>query len=152
MPRLLEVHKDGPSSAFLYLSMEDDADTLYSSLMESLVFELADRTRSLQMIEDEIPSIMRVSGGPSENRFYNQLKSDLFGKEVEIPQNKEATVLGAALLGGVGGGVYRDYEEAHVNVYRIKEVFTPEKNSYLLKKFQKYRTLKKDYDGFLLNY
>ncbi len=152
MPRLLEVHEDRPSSAFLYVSMDDDMDTLYSSLVESLVFELVDRTRFLQIMEDEIPSIMRVSGGPSENNLYNQLKSDLFEKNVEIPQNKEATLLGAALLGGIGGNIYRNYEEAHMGVYRVKEVFAPNKNPYLTEKFQKYRELKKDYDGFLLDH
>ncbi len=151
MPRLLEVHEERPSSAFLYLSMDDDMDTLYSSLMESLVFELADRTLSLQMIEDDIPQTMRVSGGPSENRFYNQLKGDLFKKEVEISQNKEATVLGAALLGGVGGEVYKDYKEAHISTYKVKRIFVPKKNPYLFEKFQKYREIKRNYSRFLFD-
>ncbi len=148
MPRVLEVHGNIPQSAFLSLGMEDDENILYSALMEALVFELKDRSLSLNVVEKELPSVLRISGGPTQNDKYNRLKSDLFEKRVEIPENREATLLGAALLGGIGGGIYSDFVEAHEATYRIDKIYEPEDNPYLRKKFQKYKELKRRYDKF----
>ncbi len=150
MPRVLEVHGGSPQSAFLALGMEDDLTSLYSALMESLVFEIFDRTKALHKIEEELPSTMRISGGPSQNSIYNQLKSDLFQKRIEIPKNREATLFGAALLGGIGGGVYKGYREAHEETYEVEEVYYPTDNPYLFEKFERYKEFRKRYSKFLL--
>lgn len=41
-----------------------------------------------------------------------QLKADVTGRPVEAVETDELTLLGAALLGGVGAGVYASLEEA----------------------------------------
>ena len=146
MPRLLEVHDSIPMSGFLSLDLEDDVNTLYSSIVESLVFEMKDRANLLENTDVKLPSVIRVSGGPSVNSVYNQLKSDLFEKIVEIPKNKEATLFGAALLGGIGGGVYKRYEEAFEETYKVEKIYNPHKNIYLTDKYLKYKMLKKRYD------
>ncbi len=42
----------------------------------------------------------------------------LCGKGVEAPEIDEATPLGAAMLAGIGVGLYRDHEGAYQHVYR----------------------------------
>ncbi len=151
IPRILEVHEGLPQSAFLGLSLEDNIDTLYSALLESLVFELKERFSVFNDLRvNPIPLIIRVSGGPSKNNIYNKLKSNMFNKRVEVPRNKEATLFGAALLGGIGHGIYRDYREAHNITYKIEEVYEPKMSDYLLEKFEKYKIIKSQYDNLLL--
>ena len=150
MPRVLEVHSGPPQSAFLSLGMYDDTNSLYSALLESLIFEFRDRAYPIEII-GSLPEVLRISGGPTKNDVYNQLKSDLFGKIVEVPKNRDATLFGAALLGGIGGGVYRDYMEAHKSTYKIDKVYNPGNNSYLVDKFEKYKDLKERYEKFLLD-
>ncbi len=150
MPRILEVHNGPPQSAFLSLGMYDDTCSLYSALLESLVFEFRDRASPMEDV-DELPEILRISGGPSKNGIYNQLKSDLFNKTVEIPKNRDATLFGAALLGGIGGGIYRNHVEAHKTTYKIEEVYKPRNNPYLMDKFEKYKILRNRYEKFLLD-
>ena len=44
---------------------------------------------------------------------------------IDAPNLEEATALGAAMLAGVGAGVYCDLEEAAKRVYRPGKLFEP---------------------------
>ena len=71
-----------------------------------------------------------VVGGAVKNRFWMQNKADmaggLFGCSLEVPQVEEATPLGAAMLAGIGAGLYRDEEDACNQVHKPGMVYTPE--------------------------
>lgn len=55
---------------------------------------------------------LRATGGSANSLLWTQMKADITGKDIVVPYADMATVLGAALLAGVGVGVYRDLEEA----------------------------------------
>ncbi len=40
------------------------------------------------------------------------MKADVTGRPVQAPEHEEITLLGVAILAGVGGGVYRDVHDA----------------------------------------
>jgi xylulokinase len=50
----------------------------------------------------------------------------MVGKPFEIPQIEEATPLGAAILAGIGVGLYRDEMDAFERVYRPGRVVEPD--------------------------
>ena len=56
--------------------------------------------------------MLRAMGGSANSLLWTQIKADVTGKTVVVPASDTATTLGAALLAGVGVGVYKDYEEA----------------------------------------
>ena len=47
-------------------------------------------------------------GGATRNAFWMQNKADVIGRPIEVPDVEEATPLGAAILAGIGVGLYRD--------------------------------------------
>jgi xylulokinase len=49
-----------------------------------------------------------AAGGGTHNRRWLQIKTDVFGCPVDILAQEETTLLGAALLAGLGSGVYAD--------------------------------------------
>ncbi len=51
-------------------------------------------------------------GGAANSRLWTQIKADVTGKEISVPSSDTATALGAAILAGVGVGVYKSFEEA----------------------------------------
>lgn len=65
-------------------------------------------------------------GGGVNNAFWMQAKADIVGKPFETPQVEEATPLGAAILAGIGVGLYRDEQEAFQRVYRSGRVYEPD--------------------------
>lgn len=55
---------------------------------------------------------MRVDGGAAQNNMLMQLQSDIAGISIERPHELESTARGAAMLAGVGAGIFRDENEA----------------------------------------
>jgi xylulokinase len=56
--------------------------------------------------------VLRAMGGSANSLLWTQIKSDITGKPIVVPSSDTATTLGAAILAGVGVGVYEDFEEA----------------------------------------
>ncbi len=75
------------------------------------------------------PSQMRVDGGASANRFMMQFQSDILGVPVVRPQVLETTALGAALLAGIGAGIYSSKEEA-ASMVKPDLTFTPQMDEH----------------------
>jgi glycerol kinase len=55
---------------------------------------------------------IRVDGGAAQNNLLMQFQSDVSNVEIERPLDVESTARGAAMLAGVGAGVFRDIQEA----------------------------------------
>jgi xylulokinase len=55
---------------------------------------------------------LRAVGGAVRNAFWLQTKADVTGRSIVVPELDEATCLGAALLAGIGVGIYRDEADA----------------------------------------
>ncbi|MDR0377376.1 MAG: hypothetical protein LBH70_06230 [Spirochaetaceae bacterium] len=75
---------------------------------------------------------LRVTGKPGESAFLNQLKADITGRPVLIPQPRVASagappaeLLGLAALGAAAMGVYASAEEAVRTMVRIARTFVP---------------------------
>ena len=56
--------------------------------------------------------VLRAVGGSANSLLWTQIKADVTGHPISVPYADEATTLGAAMLAGVGCGMYSGYEEA----------------------------------------
>jgi xylulokinase len=65
-------------------------------------------------------------GGAVQNEFWMQNKADATGKPLEVPAIEEATPLGAAMLAGIGVGLYRDERDAFERVRKPSRVYEPD--------------------------
>lgn len=72
------------------------------------------------------PERIIATGGGTQNQFMMQNKADVLGRPVETPQAEEAVPLGAAILAGIGTGIYRDEQDAVSQVYKPGRVYEPE--------------------------
>jgi xylulokinase len=64
-------------------------------------------------------------GGGTKNRFSMQNKADMAGKPIEVPELDEATPLGAAVLAGIGVGLYQDEQDAFERIHKGAIVYEP---------------------------
>ena len=64
-------------------------------------------------------------GGAANSILWTQIKSDITGKRMLIPSVDSSAALGAALLAGVGVGVYRDFVEATERTIRVQREHIP---------------------------
>ena len=68
---------------------------------------------------------LRAMGGSANSRVWTQIKADVTGCRMEVPSSDTATTLGAAILAGVGTGVYGSFEEAAAKTVQVKRVQEP---------------------------
>ena len=76
------------------------------------------------------PKRLRVVGGGQKNPLWLQLKADITGLPVEITTNPEVTLLGVAILAGIGAGFYKDIHDAVSQVKFTTEDFSPDQNRH----------------------
>ena len=68
---------------------------------------------------------LRIDGGGANSPLWRQIQADCSNKTVVTPVVRDSTVIGAAILGAVGSGIYGSYEEAVENMFHIEERRTP---------------------------
>ena len=90
----------------------------------------------------------RVVGGGSKSDIWIKITCDIFGKTFKKPKITEAGCLGAAILAGVGCGIFSSFEEGVLSMVKIEKIFEPDfkRNQYYRKKFEKFRELKKTWE------
>ena len=68
---------------------------------------------------------MRVCGGPARSETWNQIKADVTGFTVLVPEVLETAVVGAAVLGAAGIGSYPDVPAAIRGMTRVARRLEP---------------------------
>jgi D-xylulose kinase len=107
---------------------------LIRAIMEGTAFEIRENVEIMKELETEIREL-RITGGATRSQTWNQIQSDITGLTVLKGAVEEATSLGAAILAGVGAGVYNGVAEAAGKMVAITERYTPNrKNSELYSK------------------
>lgn len=94
--------------------------------LESIAFQSAAVLTAMNadVGERERLTELRVDGGASANDLLMQFQADLLGIPVLRPRVIETTGLGAALLAGIGVGVYRAAEEIG-SIWQLDRAFEP---------------------------
>ena len=92
---------------------------------------------------------MNAMGGAANSALWTQIKADVTGKTIQVPASDTASTLGAAILAGIGCGVFKDYDEAVRNTIEIKKVYEPDmKKHEIYKKYMEiYLELYEDLKG-----
>lgn len=97
--------------------------------LEAIAYQSADLFNAMAADSGSRPPRMQVDGGASANGFLMQFQSDILGVPVVRPVVLETTALGAALLAGLGVGLYSSKEEA-ARMVRPDLTFTPNMSEY----------------------
>ena len=92
--------------------------------LEAIAYQSADLLEAMAADAGFRPETLRVDGGASANAFLMQFQADIMGIPVVRPQVLETTALGAALLAGIGVGVYASPEET-ASIWRRDLTFEP---------------------------
>jgi xylulokinase len=77
---------------------------------------------------DVCPAEIRSLGGGSKSSLWNQIKADVTGTPIGTMDIEEASLLGAAILGGCAVGIFPNPEAACAGLCR-NELFEPNKNN-----------------------
>jgi xylulokinase len=92
--------------------------------MEGVIFSLRD---GLTIMEDlGLPiSEVRAIGGGARSAMWCQMQADIFGRSIVRMRAEEGPAFGAAILAGVGVGLYRDVQAAVSATVGTREMIAP---------------------------
>ena len=122
-------------------AMHTQADML-RAVMEGVGYSLTDCLEILQGMGLSIQSMMACGGG-SKSPVWRQILADMYGLPLQTLGGQEGPALGAAILAGVGTGLFPDVPSACREFIRPQATCTPEQaaHEYYLRGHRLYQKL-----------
>ncbi len=111
-------------AAFTGLELRHDRGALVRAVLEGVAFGLRD---SLELVRDLGGPCdrARASGGGARG-LWLQIVASALGLPIELTAVEEGSAFGAALLGGVAGGVFADGQSAVASCVHVRETVEPD--------------------------
>ncbi|MEY8508728.1 xylulokinase [Lachnospiraceae bacterium 42-17] len=127
--------------AWLGMKPENTRGDLLRSVLEGITMNLCiclDILRTKTKIEE-----ITVVGGGARSEVWQQIMADVYDAKIKVPRLlEEGGAMGAAVIGGVGAGIYRDFS-AIEHFIRIDKVQIPDRDSV-----EKYKRIKDIFDKY----
>jgi xylulokinase len=111
--------------AWIGLTARHSQAHLIRSILEGVAFGLKDifdlmKDAGLGPIEQ-----IRLSGGGAKSQLWRQILADVLGAELVTVNTTEGAALGAALLAGIGAGLWPDADSACAQTIAVKDRVSP---------------------------
>jgi len=95
------------------------------AILEGVAFSLRDTLTIFAEMKVPVTNI-RLGGGGARATLWRQIQADIYGAAVEILAAEEGAAYGAALLAGVGAGVWSSVDEACAATVRVAAQVEPD--------------------------
>lgn len=110
------------------LSLRHNRTHMIRAVLEGVAFGLRDCLELMRDLGLRIEQV-RASGGGARSALWRQILADVFDSEIAILNIGEGAAYGAALLAGVGAGIYENVDEACARTIRIVDKVEPSANA-----------------------
>ncbi|HSR50682.1 MAG TPA: FGGY-family carbohydrate kinase [Acidobacteriota bacterium] len=133
---------DTPRGSIIGLSLETSRQEITKALVEGLACEMALNLELIRRAGLE-PLHPRAVGGGTRSRTALQIRADVLGRPIDIPQVTEGAALGAALLAGAGAQAFDDLGAAAAELAGVSTVIEPDpaRNQIYASRMERYRKL-----------
>ena len=98
--------------AFIGLTSRTTRSELTRAVFEGLCFQSRYALEALQDGLGRRVSRVVTMGGATRNQLWMQTRADVLGSEVDVVSQPDVTPRGAAMIAGVGAGLFADFWEA----------------------------------------
>jgi xylulokinase len=120
--------------AFVGLSSFHTRGHMYRSILEGIAFEKLLALKSIEKsLMTEVKELATIGGG-AHNKFWCRIFADVTNKNICLPNEAEASALGAAIAASVGAGWYTSTMQAARRMTGIKEIIKPDPANHKLYK------------------
>ena len=128
--------------AFVGLSHRHDRGALARAVLEGVAYGLRDSLEVLRSLGCRL-DVGRASGGGARSALWLEIVASALGLPLERTVVEEGAAYGAALLGGVCGGVFADVHEAVAACVRVGETIEPDPDweRFYSEGYSRYRSL-----------
>lgn len=109
---------------FFGLTLRHGKPHMVRAVLEGVSYGLRDSLELMRDLGIRLEQV-RVSGGGARSALWRQILSDVFSSEIVQLNITEGAAYGAALLAGVGAGVYSSVEDACARTIRVIDRVEP---------------------------
>jgi xylulokinase len=106
------------------LTLRHSREHMIRAVLEGVAYGLRDSLELMRAMGLRIEQV-RLSGGGAKSRLWRQILADVFESEIVLTNITEGAAYGAALLAGVGAGLYGSISEACERVVRVTDKVEP---------------------------
>ena len=140
MGAMAPTWNESARGTFAGFTLAHNRGHFFRALLEGSAYAVRDITTQMQAAGSELREL-RVVGGGAKSRLWNQIKADVTGLQVNVPEITETTALGAAFLALVGTGAYTTLSEASEHIVKIRECIDPDPStqSAYTESYERYR-------------
>ena len=112
--------------AFVGLTIRHNEGHLVRAVLEGVAFGLRDSFELMKQAGQKEIRQVRVSGGGARSLLWRQILANVFGAELVTVNTTEGAAYGAALLAGVGAGLWPDVDAACQATVRLTGSTAPQ--------------------------
>jgi xylulokinase len=112
-------------AAFAGLMVRHRRGALVRAVLEGVAYGLRDSLELLRELGVD-PRAGHVSGGGARSELWLRILASILGLPIQRAATDEGSAYGAALLGGVAAGVFRDVHEAVASCVRLLDAVEPD--------------------------
>jgi xylulokinase len=128
--------------AFIGLTVRHGKAHLTRAVLEGVAFGLKDSFTLIQNAGLGVITQVRASGGGTKSALWRQIIADVLGIELVTVNTTEGAAFGAALLAGVGAGIWSNVEMACEQAIRVTGSTLPGSDSDVYEKvYPQYQAL-----------
>ncbi len=110
------------------LAFGHDRWCMARAFMEGVTLEMKDILTSMRKSGVKIEHV-RIMGGATKSTLWNQIQSDVYDLQVDTLKVTDAAVIGAAIMGGAGVGMFKDIREGVNKMVKIDQRYNPNKEN-----------------------
>lgn len=127
---------------FIGLSVKHTRAHMVRSVMEGVCYSLRECMDAVEELSGPVSEI-RLAGGGARSALWTQIAANIFGRDLILSGNSNASALGAALIAGVGAGVYGTIPETAgiIDTPPRKISYDPQKSKLYDKGYEFYCSL-----------
>jgi xylulokinase len=112
--------------AWVGLTLRHKRAHMTRAVLEGVAFGLTDGFALIQGAGLGAIEQVRISGGGAKSSLWRQIIADALGAEIVTVNTTEGAAYGAAILAGVGCGVWSDVETACADLIKVVERVSPD--------------------------
>ena len=123
---------------FYGITLSTTSEEIVKSVLEGIAYQIKSNIMLMESPLEPVNEI-RLFGGGAKSEVWCRIIADITGKRVAIPFTPETACAGAAILAGLGAGVYGSTEEASRQITITREFYPDARmNRYYEEKFNEY--------------
>jgi xylulokinase len=111
-------------AALVGLNAKHNRSHIIRAILEGVAFSLRDTFTIFDEMKVPVREV-RLGGGGARASLWRQIQADVYGQTVSTVKAEEGAAYGAAILAGVGAGMWTDVESACREVVQINQRCDP---------------------------